>query len=204
MKIPDYYKQFQNQPAKEDKEEKKPEQKEQLSQKAAPKQEQQVSREKTQVTDKTVLFQGNGFTVDQLEDWQDKTLYTITGPVTDGIQHNVIITIDNEVPFDTLVEYADWHIKALENELKGCTLLKKGETKLTNGTDAYEAIFKWYPTDELRIYQQQIFILIEKIAYKLTASFTKKTRKTLGPQVERMMLSFNPVQKPENNNEVKK
>jgi len=202
MKIPDYYRQFQNQPAKEDKEATKPGQKE-TPQKPQLKQEPQKTV-KTPHKDKTILFQGNGFTVDQLEDWQDKTLYTITGPVTDGIQHNVVITVDKEVPFDTLIEYADWQIKTLETELKSCTLLKKGETKLTNGTDAYEAIFKWYPTDELRIYQQQIFVLIEKTAYKLTASFTKKTRKTLGPQVERMMLSFNPVPKPGNNNGVKK
>jgi len=203
MKIPDYYKQFQNQPAKKEDEAKKPEAKEQ-PQKPEQKQETKVSRETTKVTDKTILFQGNGFTVDQLEDWQDKTIYTLTGPVTDGVQHNIIINMDKEVQFDTLEEYADWQIKTLETELKSCTLLKKGETKLTNGTEAYEAIFKWYPTDELCIYQQQIYVLVEKIAYKLTASFTKKTRKTLGPQVERMMLSFNPVPISEKNNEVKK
>jgi hypothetical protein len=204
MDIPEYYKQFQNQPPKKEEEQKKSEQKEQPSQKPEQKQETQKLSQSPSVKDKTVLYQGNGFTIDQLEDWQDKTLYTITGPVTDGVQHNVIITVDKENPFDTLVEYAEWHIKTLENELKGCTLLKQGETKLINGTDAYEAIFKWYPTDELRIYQQQIYVLVEKIAYQLTASFTKKTRKTLGPQVERMMLSFSPVPKSEKNNEVKK
>lgn len=70
-------------------------------------------------------------------------------------------------------------------------LLKRGETRLTNGTDAYEAVFSWYPTDQVRIYQHQIFVLVEKIAYKMTASFTKKTRQTIGPAVERMMLSLN-------------
>ena len=44
--------------------------------------------------------------------------------------------------------------------------------------------------DEIRIYQQQIFVLVEKTAYKMTASYTKKTRKTLGPAIERMMLSL--------------
>ncbi len=192
MKIPDYYKQFQNQPAKKEEEAKKPEQKEEL-QKLEEKKEPLVSKESTKVNDNTVLFQGNGFTISQLEEWEDKTIYTLTGPVTDGIQHNVILNIDKEVPFETLEEYADWQIKTLETELKGCTLLKRGETKLTNGTEAYEAIFKWYPVEDIRIYQHQIYVLIEKTAYKLTASFTKKTRKTLGPQVERMMLSFNPV-----------
>jgi hypothetical protein len=192
MDIPEYYKQFQNQPPKKEEEQKKTEQKEQQpTQKLEHKQEAQKPSQAPQVKDKTKPFQGNGFTLNQLDDWEDKTIYTLTGPVTDNIQHNVIITIDKEPAFDDLVEYADFHIKTLEEELKSCMLLKKGETKLTNGTDAYEAVFSWYPTDELRIYQHQIFVLVEKVAYKMTASFTKKTRQTIGPAVERMMLSLN-------------
>ena len=175
MDIPEYYKQFQNQPQKKEEDVKKSEQKEQPSQKSLQKQETQKPPQTPQVKDKTVLFQGNGFTLNQLEDWEDKTLYTLTGPVTDGIQHNVIITIDKDPAFDNVIEYADLQITVLEKELKSCMLLKRGETKLTNGTDAYEAIFSWYPTDELRIYQHQIFVMIEKVAYKMTASFTKKT-----------------------------
>ncbi len=104
----------------------------------------------------------------------------------------LLLMFDPEVPFENLIDYADWQIKTLEEELKSCTLLKRGEIKLDNGIDAYEAIFSWFPLDDVRIYQHQIFILVEKTAYKLTASFTKKTRQTLGPQVLRMMLSFDP------------
>lgn len=192
MDIPEYYRQFQtpktNKPEEEKKTEKQPQ--EQVTQKVQPKQETQKTSQTPQVKDKTILFQGNGFTLNQLDDWEDKTLYTLLGPVTDGIQHNVIIDVERDAPFDTLEEYADWHIKTLETELKSCMLLKRGEIKLTNGTEAYEAIFSWYPTDDIRIYQQQIFVLVEKTAYKMTASYTKKTRKTLGPAIERMMLSL--------------
>lgn len=195
MDIPDYYKQFQNQPPKKEEEEKKPEQNEQPTQKPEQKQETLKTAQSPQVKDKTVPYQGNGFTLNQLEDWEDKTIYTLTGPVTDGIQHNVIINVDKETEYGTLEEFAEGQIKSLEEELKGCTLLKKGETKLTNGTPAYEAIFSWYPTDELRIYQHQIFTIIENVAFKMTASFTKKTRQTIGPAVVRMMLSLNPSAK---------
>ena len=192
MKIPDYYRQFQNQSEQKKEQEAK-------SPKEDPKKKPDQPAEKPKpkkIDDKTVIFQGNGFTIKQLADWQDKTIYTLTGPVTDGIQHNVIINIDKDVPFDSLSDYADFQIKTLEQELKGCMLLKRGATKLDNGTEAYEAIFKWYPVNDFRIYQHQIYILIEKTAYKLTASFSKKTRQTLGPQVERMMLSFNPEKSP--------
>jgi hypothetical protein len=191
MDIPEYYKQFQNQPPKKEEEAKKPEQKEQPSQKPQPKQEIQKPVQAPQTNDKTKPYQGNGFTLNQLEDWEDKTIYTLVGSVTDGIQHNVIVTIDKEPATENVLDYADLQIATLEKELKSCMLLKRGETKLVNGTEAYEAIFSWYPTDELRIYQHQIFVMVEKIAYKMTASFTKKTRKTIGPSVERMMLSLN-------------
>lgn len=140
-----------------------------------------------------IRYQGNLFTINLYEGWQDKTVYTITGPVTDGVQHNITIMVDHEIQADNLSDFADWNVATLENELKGCRLLKQGEITLANGLPAYKAIFSWYPTEELRIYQEQIYILVGKTGYKLTASFTKKTRKTLGPQVERMMLSFNPA-----------
>jgi hypothetical protein len=192
MNIPEYYRQFQKQPDNKEEEAKNPEQPAapvKPEQKPQPK---QTNQETTQVVDKTVPYQANDFKLKLLEDWQDKTIYTLTGPVTDGIQHNVIINLDKEVEFDNLEDYAESQIKSLETELKGCTLLKKGETKLTNGTPAYEAIFKWFPVEDVRIYQHQIYVLINKVAFKMTASFTKKTRQIIGPSVVRMMLSFNP------------
>jgi len=192
MDIPEYYRKFQTPKKDKASEEKVDEQqqKQPTQPQTQQKPEVQKSAQAPQTKDKTKLYQGNGFTLNQLEDWQDKTLYTITGPVTDGIQHNIIISVDQEPAFKDLVEYAEWHIKTMEKELKSCMLLKKNETKLADGTDAYEAIFSWYPTDQIRIYQHQIFVLVEKAMYKMTASFTKKTRKTIGPSVERMMLSF--------------
>jgi hypothetical protein len=130
-----------------------------------------------------------------LEGWQDKTIHTLTGPVVDGVQHNVLITVEPGVAFDSVREYAEWQIGALEAELKSCRLLKKGGLVLASGLPAYMAIFSWYPAEALKVYQEQIYVLHEKIACKLTATFTKKTRKTLGPQVERMMLSFNPAKR---------
>lgn len=194
MKIPDYYRQFQNNPEKDDSgkdEQQKNAQQPSSQNNTQPVQQKPVQQPK-KVEDKTRPFLADCFTINILEDWQDKTIYTLTGPVTDGVQHNVIINIDPDLPFENLIDYADWQIKTLEEELKSFSLLKRGEIKLDNGMDAYEAIFSWYPSDSIRIYQHQIFILVEKTAYKLTASFSKKTRQTLGPQVLRMMLSFDP------------
>lgn len=137
-------------------------------------------------------YYADTFTLALIDSWQDKTIYTLTGPVEDGIQHNVTINVEPETQFEKIREFAEWQIRALEDELKSCRLLKKEEIKLTNGLPAYRAIFSWWPTDQLRVYQEQIYVLFEKTAYRLTATFTKKTRKTLGPQIERMMLGFTP------------
>ena len=139
------------------------------------------------------IFQSNTFTIQKPDGWRDKTIYTITGPVENGIQHNVIITVEENSPFDNLLDYADWHIHTLERELQGCRLLKKDKISLTNGLAAYEAVFSWFPTSTLEIFQKQIFILSDKTGFKITASFTKETRETLGPKVEQMILSFNPI-----------
>ena len=141
-------------------------------------------------------YRGNLFSMRLYEDWQDKTIYTISGPVTDGLQHNIIINLNPDVETDSLRDYADWNIASLTGELKGCRLLLQAPITLANGLPAYKAIFCWYPTEELRIYQEQIYVLVGTAGYNLTASFTKKTRKTLGPQVERMMLSFSPINPP--------
>jgi hypothetical protein len=196
--IPEYYRQFQTPAAEPPQEEANSEEaslrKQETQPVKKPQQKQEPSKPAAavQTKDKTLLFRGNCFTINQLADWEDKTLYTLLGPVEDGIQHNVIIDIEKDPPFGSVEEFADWHIRTLESELQSCMLLKRGGIKLSNGTDAYEAVFSWYPSDETRIYQQQIFVLVDRIAWKLTASYTKKTRKTLGPQIERMMLSLIP------------
>ena len=102
---------------KEKKKQKKPEKIEGTSQKPQQKPEPQKQSQTSAVKDKTISYTGNGFTLDQLEDWTDKTIYTLAGPVTDGIQHNVIVTVDKEPSVDNLIEYADLNITTLEKEL---------------------------------------------------------------------------------------
>ncbi len=141
---------------------------------------------------KTNLFQGNKFRLELQDGWEDDTLYIISGPVDDGVQHNINITVDKEPQLDSLTEYAEWQIKSMEEQLKGCRVLLREQTQLQIGLLAFRAIFSWSPNDNLRIYQEQIYVMVEGMAYTLTTSFTKKTRKTLGPAIERMMLSFTP------------
>ncbi len=141
---------------------------------------------------RSVKYQANTFTMNFPDQWQDRTVYTIAGPVADGLQHNVTITVGQDVPFTSVREFAEWQIATTEREVKGCRLLKKGTIALANGMPAYQAIYVWFPTEGLKVYNEQIFVLAEGCAYTLTATFSKKSRKALGPPIERTMLSFEP------------
>lgn len=69
-------------------------------------------------------YHGNTFSMNQPDDWQDKTIYTLTGLVTNGTQRNIIINIDYDKKLDTVLEFAKWQLKGIVNELKDCRLLK--------------------------------------------------------------------------------
>lgn len=145
-----------------------------------------------QQTESTSAFRGNGFTISMPEGWQDKTVYTLSGPIEDEMQHNIVINVGQDVDIDSVEELADLQIESLEAQLQGCRILKRGAITLNNGHEAYEAIFRWEPTDVNRLYQRQIYVLAGKTAYTLTSTFSKKTRKTRGPEVDRILMSFEP------------
>lgn len=127
-------------------------------------------------------------------DWQDGSVYTITGPTVDGVTHNITVTIDDEVEADSVYDFAAQEIALLELQLDGCRVLIDDPIELDCGEPAYRALFVWTPEDDLKLYQEQIYVLQNSRGYTLTASFTRTTRKQLGAQVERMMLSFTPTE----------
>jgi hypothetical protein len=155
-------------------------------------QEESPQEEPDQPEDPTWTYRAHAFTLALGKDWVDKTAFSLAGPITDGIQHLITVTVDPDVEVDAVRDYADWHTRILEAQLKGCQVLKRASVSLINGMPAYRVIYVWHPMEDLRLYQDQLYVLHEGVGYTLTASFTKKTRKTLGPQVARMMLSFNP------------
>jgi len=118
------------------------------------------------------------------------TIYTIAGPAEDDMQHNIIVNIAYDVEADSITTLGKLQIETLEAQLQGLRILKHGEITLNSGQEAYEVIFRWEPTNFGRLYQRQIHVLAGTISYTLTTSFTKKTRKTRGPEVDRIMMSF--------------
>lgn len=144
-----------------------------------------------------VPYRAHRFAMQLYEEWQDKTLFVLTGPVSDGLQHNVVVMAEPDVEVRSIDEFAELQVQTLESSLKGCRILLREPTTLASGRDAVRVIYSWWPAEDVRFYQEQIYVLHDSTAYKLTATFTKKTRKTLGPQVERIMRSFEPMPPPQ-------
>lgn len=122
--------------------------------------------------------------------WRETTVYTFEGPEEDGVKHNILVTIDNDVDIDDLEKYADLQISALENSLQGYTELKREEIKLEKGLPAYELVYKWCPMKSVKVYQKVIYILQNDTGYTLTATFSKRTFKIHGPVVDKILKSF--------------
>jgi hypothetical protein len=122
--------------------------------------------------------------------WKDETIYSFKGPEDSGIQHGLLVTIDREPDTDDLARYAEARVNALENTLQGAEFLKQDEKELSSGYPAYEVVYKWVPTEGKVLWQRQVWILAEGAVYNFTASFSKKTFKTIGREVDEIIESF--------------
>jgi len=144
--------------------------------------------DKRQSRDHTVL--NNRFVLNIPAGWTDKSVYKFDGPQDDGINHNIIVTIENEVKVPALERYADMQIKAVETELQGYHELKRGQIVLNNRLPAYELVYKWCPVEDREVYQRAIYILRNETGYILTATFSKKTWKIRGVEIDKILKSF--------------
>jgi hypothetical protein len=132
----------------------------------------------------------NRFKLNVPPGWEDRSYYRYEGPLEDGVQHNIIVTIENNIEIADLQQYAELNIKAVETELQGYHELKRGPVMMSNDVPAFELVYKWSPVEERLVYQRVIYILIDNTGYMLTATFSKKTWKTLGPAVDKILRSF--------------
>lgn len=139
-------------------------------------------------------YRGNQFVCSLPEGWEDKTVHILSGPLADELQHNITIMTDTTTVYNDLSVYSDVQVKALETELHGCRVLNRESVRLENGMPAHRVYYSWTPSEARSVYQEQLFVLHEGIAYRLASTFTAKSRKLLGSQIQQIMLNFEPGQ----------
>jgi hypothetical protein len=127
------------------------------------------------------------------DDWDDRTVHTFMGPDDSGVQHLLTLVVDPEVVDDNVSDYARQRIDTLMDSLQGAEILKAEERTLPGGNCIYECVYKWVPSKDKPIFQKVVYLIAGGTGYTFSANFSKKTIKTIGVEVERMIDSFRPA-----------
>lgn len=137
------------------------------------------------------------FNINLPDDWTDQTVHTFMGPDDSGIQHMLTVIIDRDAGDIELNDFARERIDNMVDTLQSVDVLKDEQKDLENGEPVHEFVCRWIPTDDKVIYKKQIFMIVDGIGYTFSADFSKKTLKTIARQVEQMIVSFKPVDIPD-------
>lgn len=132
------------------------------------------------------------FHLDLPDGWEDRTVYLFMGPDDSGVQHMMQLTVDPDVEESDLAEYARVRIDNIMASLQGAEILKEEEKTLSDGRNAYELVYKWVPVEGQINFNKVVYLLIDGAGYTFTANFSKKTIKTIGVEVDRMIDTFHP------------
>jgi len=134
----------------------------------------------------------NQFRIDLPDGWEDRTAYQYMGPDDSGIQHILQLVIDPDVEGADLNEYARTRFDAAMSSLQGAEVLKQEEKTLPGGRQVFECVYKWVPVDGRIMFNKVVYMIIGKSGYTFSANFSKKTIKTIGVEVDRIIDSFTP------------
>ncbi|WP_420457096.1 DcrB-related protein [Rubrivirga sp.] len=137
----------------------------------------------------TTPYRADAFSLALPPGWSDATTHTIAGPVADGRAHHVTVVT---VPHDgqSLAALADAQVRAALDALPGAAVLVRDAVALDDGSPAERAVLRWSPVAGDVLYQQQVVAVVGDRALTLSASFSARTRRLLGPEVHRLMLSL--------------
>ncbi len=132
------------------------------------------------------------FQIDLPDGWEDRTVHYFMGPDDSGVQHMLNLVVDRNVSTDDVSEYARDRIDQIIDTMPAAEILKEEQKTLASGVEAYEAIYKWVPPNGKVTFQKLAYMIRDGVAYSFSANFSKKTIKTIGVEVDRIIESFEP------------
>ena len=137
----------------------------------------------------TTPFRADAFALALPPGWRDASIVTLAGPVVDGQPHQVTVVaeVHDERSLDHL---ADDQVEAVQRTLPGGAVLLRDRTALDSGAPAERVVFRWSPVPDRVLYQQQMYAVLDGLAVTMAASFTARSRRLVGPEVDRMMRSL--------------
>jgi hypothetical protein len=149
------------------------------------------AKEKTSLSPSTTYF-ADAFTVSLHDAWDSDPVYRLEGPVEDGLQHVILITVDPEVGDIAMVDYAERRIEQQIAALKHGRRLAHSHTKLDNDLPASRVVFSMTSGNDRSLYQEDWYLVHREVGYRLSARFTEQSLPVVGPTVKRLFRSFEP------------
>ncbi len=132
------------------------------------------------------------FRLELPDGWADRTVHYFLGPEHSGVQHMLQLVVDRELQTDDVAEYARDRIDQVIETMPSAEALKEGPRTLSGGVPVYEAIYRWVPPSGTVTFQKLVYMIRDGIGYGFSANFSKKTIKTIGVEVDRIIDSFKP------------
>jgi hypothetical protein len=136
----------------------------------------------------------NIFKISLLDGWKDKTIFTFEGPIDSGVQHNIVLVIDDTLESKTdLQEYVKSQMMVSKEALPGFEMISEKEKVLGSGIKGYEVVYKYMPKDDQALFQKQFYTIISDKAYIFTSTFSKETLQTISLDVDTIIGSLTPL-----------
>jgi hypothetical protein len=132
----------------------------------------------------------NRFNFKLPDGWQDETVHRFKGPEDSGVEHALTLVVDRSAGRAKVEDYARERIDASMEAMQPSEILNEGPKQLGSGVSAYEAVIKWVPVDDEIIFRKLTFVIDSGTGLMFAANFSKKTIKTIGHDVDRIIDSI--------------
>lgn len=132
------------------------------------------------------------FHIELPDGWEDRTVHQFLGPDDSGVQHVLNLVVDPNAQTDDVGGYARDRIDQIVESMPAAEIIKEESKTLANGVEAYAVVYKWVPPNGNVIFQKLVYMIRDGIAYSFSANFSKKTIKTIGVEVDKIIESFKP------------
>jgi len=133
------------------------------------------------------------FRLDLPHQWENDTIYVFRGPLDGSMQHYLRLVVHPKPISGNLREFAQDGIATVKTGGPSMEFLREEARTLENGHEVFEFAYRTMPSDDAALFHKYVYMILKKKGYVFSCEFTKRSRKTVGLEVERILNSFEPL-----------
>ena len=123
--------------------------------------------------------------------WVDQSVYTFKGPLVDGLEHLLIVTLDRRLPPDatTLAPFVEQKSSVIRKSYPESRVMKDGAVTLDN-TNAHELVLEWPMSETLTRIVQYYFAIVENTGFTFWSTYADVSFSLLRSDVRKLVVSL--------------